>query len=110
MTGRDKVGSPIGSRLARRSVERDGCLVWMGARDPEGYGRLRVGGVLVRTHRAAWEAANGPIPQGMVVRHVCDNPPCIRPDHLVVGSQRDNVQDALRKGRRPQNLAVTEAA
>ena len=51
-------------------------------------------------HRAAWELANGPVPNGMSVLHRCDNPPCVRPEHLFVGTQKDNVRDMIEKGRR----------
>jgi hypothetical protein len=52
-----------------------------------------------RTHRVAWELAFGPIPEGLWVLHHCDNPPCVRPDHLFLGTNLDNVQDKCRKGR-----------
>ena len=50
-------------------------------------------------HRLAWELTFGPIPDGLHVLHACDNPPCIRPDHLMLGTQRANMRDAGRKGR-----------
>jgi hypothetical protein len=54
---------------------------------------------MVATHRLAWEMVNGPIPEGMFICHHCDNPPCVRPDHLFCGSPSDNVRDAIQKGR-----------
>jgi hypothetical protein len=50
-------------------------------------------------HRAAWERANGPIPHGLKVLHRCDNPPCVNPEHLFLGTQVDNIKDCFQKGR-----------
>lgn len=71
------------------------CREWRGSRLAAGYGLYR------RTllHRWVWEAVNGPIPAGVVVRHRCDNPPCFRYDHLLAGTQADNVADMMAKGR-----------
>lgn len=54
----------------------------------------------MRAHRVAYELTYGPIPAGLNVLHSCDNPPCVRPDHLRVGTQRDNAQDAIKRHRR----------
>jgi hypothetical protein len=64
-----------------------------------GYGYTSMNGVSVLAHRAAWIKANGPIPPGMVVRHSCDNPPCINVEHLRLGTQADNMADAKERGR-----------
>lgn len=77
----------------------DGCIEWKGARNPQGYGQKCIKGKRYRTHRLAWEWANGPIPEGLFVLHKCDNPPCCNPDHLFLGTQTDNMQDMLAKGR-----------
>lgn len=77
----------------------DGCWEWTGQKHMRGYGLQAVHHVKRYTHRISWELTNGPIPAGMVVMHRCDNPPCVRPDHLVLGTKRDNTQDMLRKGR-----------
>lgn len=83
------------------------CWLWMGQRiPPNGYGMRRVHHRKMYTHRLAWEMVNGPIPKGMLVMHTCDNPPCVRPDHLVLGTSRQNTQDMLAKGRgRHQKVA-----
>lgn len=78
---------------------RRGCLEWKGTRTFENYGRLFVRRRSIRAHRLAWELVHGPIPDGLCVCHQCDNPPCVNPDHLFLGSHQDNNRDAVRKGR-----------
>lgn len=75
------------------------CWVWEGARNRGGYGTFRRGSVVIKAHRAAWEFCYGPIPEGLCVLHKCDNPPCVRPDHLFLGTVADNAQDRVAKGR-----------
>lgn len=83
-------------RVDRSSA--NGCWLWTGSRNG-GYGTISVGGKALRAHRLAYELTHGPIPQGAVVMHTCDNPPCVNPGHLKAGSQLDNIQDMLNKGR-----------
>ena len=64
------------------------------------YRQFCLFGYVVLAHRAAWEITYGPIPEGKVVRHVCDNPRCVRPEHLELGTQSDNIKDAWDRGRR----------
>ena len=84
-------------------VDKSGeCWVWTGYRNPSGYGELhrgRRGTGMVRAHRFSWELANGPIPRGLCVLHRCDNPPCVNPDHLWLGTKADNQRDMASKGR-----------
>lgn len=80
-------------------MTHDECFVWKGARIPTGYGQKLVNGVVKYTHRIAYEWANGPIPEGLLVLHKCDNPPCCNPDHLFLGTAKDNMQDCMKKGR-----------
>lgn len=86
--------------------EITGCHEWTGAKLYSGYGVIRHKGKSTGAHRVAWEMKNGPIPQGMFVCHKCDNPKCVNPDHLFIGTVRDNTKDMMQKGRHPaQKLA-----
>lgn len=78
----------------------DGCWPWTGSHGTTGYGQLQIGGQKIGAHRRAWELTFGPIPEGMYICHHCDNPPCVRPDHLYVGTASDNNHDAVVRGRR----------
>jgi hypothetical protein len=89
-------------RLERYSERSDGCWNWVGAgTNPGGwttqYGALRVNGKNISAHRLAYELYVGPIPPGMFVCHHCDNKRCVRPDHLFLGTAKDNAQDYVRK-------------
>lgn len=75
-----------------------GCLVWQKT-TRDGYGLIWYRGKAVSAHRLAWLLSYGEIPAGMQVLHKCDNRACIRLDHLFLGTQRDNVQDAISKDR-----------
>lgn len=76
-----------------------GCWLWLGYACHNGYGRVRFEGKSWLAHRVAWFAHHGPIPEGMHLCHKCDNPGCINPAHMFVGTQADNVRDMIRKGR-----------
>lgn len=101
---------PLAERFWLR-VDRRGdevCWEWQGVRYPNGYGSIR-GSASYRdgrdvrrsflTHRVAYEIANGPIPDGLIVRHTCDNPPCVNPKHLLLGTYKDNNRDMHERGR-----------
>ena len=75
------------------------CWIWQRGRNTGGYGTLFWGDKRWYAHRLAYTLANGPIPKGLHVCHKCDNPPCINPGHLFVGTARDNALDMVRKGR-----------
>lgn len=74
-----------------------GCWLWMGPHRVDGYGVF--GGMTKLAHRLSYEAFVGPIRFGGVVMHMCDNPTCVNPAHLRVGTQKDNVHDMIAKGR-----------
>ena len=79
--------------------EKSECIEWTGSTSPEGYGYIKVTDRTKYAHRIAYEIHKGPIPKHCVVMHVCDNPRCINPDHLVAGSIADNVADKVATGR-----------
>jgi len=78
---------------------KNGCLEWSMYREPAGYGRTNINGKTVSTHRLAIELEGITIPDGMYVCHHCDNPSCANPDHLFIGSNADNMNDMVAKGR-----------
>lgn len=75
------------------------CWLWAGCTEASGYGRARFQGKTRRVHVIAYTLAHGPVPAGAVVRHTCDNRACMNPAHLIIGTQSDNVQDMLARGR-----------
>jgi len=76
-----------------------GCHNWTGAKKPTGYGNIRINSKYKLSHRVAWEIENGEIPQGLIVMHICDNPCCCNPMHLVLGTSKQNTADMIKKGR-----------
>lgn len=91
------------ARLAgrlRRSVSQVGdCLIWIGARDRDGYGRPSISNVRVLAHRLSWWLAHGEIPLGLHVLHRCDQPSCVHIEHLFLGTHEENIRDRENKGR-----------
>lgn len=86
-----------------KKANGDTCWEWQGRRNKGGYGVHTVGhSIKILAHREGWARAKGPIPAGLCVLHRCDNPPCVRPDHLFLGTRKDNLKDMTRKGRRVQ--------
>lgn len=110
---------PVGPRFWQRVDTSGGpgaCWEWTAGRLPLGYGVIHVTLApgerrTLKAHRVAWELHNGPIPEGLVVCHRCDNPPCCNPAHLFVGTLSDNAKDAAAKGRfNPRhNVKLTDA-
>ena len=75
------------------------CWEWLGSRNESGYGRFRIGTKTVRASRASILLSGGEIPDSMLALHRCDNPACVRPSHLYVGTHRDNTRDMVKRGR-----------
>ena len=80
-------------------VPECGCWLWTELLTTNGYGRFYMDGSVVRAHRAAWLLFRGSIPNGMFVCHHCDVPCCVNPNHLFIGTPRDNYIDMVKKGR-----------
>lgn len=101
--GRGKASVPQAERLdwyfSNLRKTDTGCLEWRWTIGSGGYGSLRVDGKHILTHRLSYQRYVGPIPAGMCVCHSCDNPPCVNPAHLWLGTLSDNAKDAYRKGR-----------
>lgn len=82
-----------------QSAGRLACWPWTGSTKEKGYGQTYFMGKVVRTHRLAFELENGPVPNGLMVCHFCDNPICCNPWHLTAATAKDNTQDMIHKGR-----------
>lgn len=90
------------ARLWERTEQRGNCLVWTGATTKAGYGLIQARAISpapLLVHRIAWAVYTGEDPGEMDVLHTCDNPPCIRREHLFLGTQQDNNRDRQQKGR-----------
>lgn len=93
---------PLADRFWAKVHKSEGCWLWIGSLTYSGYGHLqrgRAGEGWINAHRASWELHFGPIPKDVLVLHACDNRRCVRPDHLFLGSPRDNTADMYAKGR-----------
>lgn len=97
---------PIEQRFWTKVNKTSDCWLWTAA-TIRGYGQIAIDRRPHYAHRVSWELVNGPIPDGLECLHRCDVPLCVRPDHLFLGSQQDNLADARQKGRLDESLART---
>jgi len=80
------------------------CWKWKANTNSDGYGTFWFNKKMTKAHRVSWEIHKGPIPVGKQVLHTCDNPPCVNPEHLFLGTNTDNVQDKVFKYRQAKGL------
>lgn len=103
------------SDLIARLEGHSGCWIWPRKKDKNGRGRIWIGGKLTLAHRAVWEHFNDAVPVGKMLCHTCDNPSCVNPRHLYVGTHADNMRDMKERRRyfaakEPTRFAVLAAA
>ncbi len=89
----------VSKRFWAKVDKSSDCWVWTASLDDKGYGQLGVDKRPLRAHRISYRIQHGEIPDGLHVLHHCDNPPCVRPDHLFLGTHADNMADMCKKGR-----------
>lgn len=94
------------NQLLKRSKKNGECLEFTGKKDEDGYGRVKYKGNKWRVHRLVYYLATGLHPGNLLVCHNCDNPPCINPFHLFLGTHKDNFDDMMRKGRGRTQLNI----
>lgn len=94
--------APLRERFDAKVLKGDGCWEWQATKNNKGYGMIGITTAIGKrlAHRVSYELHIGPIPDGLCVLHRCDNPACVRPGHLFLGTKRDNVADMDTKGRR----------
>lgn len=95
-------------RLYGRTIKTEsGCLEFQGGRDKDGYGYCMGHGER-KAHRLSYVLSYGPVPSGMLVRHKCDNPCCVNPEHLELGTASDNMKDRSARGRHPVGAKASQ--
>ncbi|MFZ1361336.1 MAG: HNH endonuclease signature motif containing protein [Candidatus Nanopelagicales bacterium] len=106
----------VGWQEVQKRPDLTPCWEWQGLKDRAGYGRVWDGKRVAAAHRAAFETWNDPIQTGLLVCHRCDNPPCMNPEHLFLGTDQQNLDDAVAKKRiangerRPHTLTDSDVA
>lgn len=100
-----KTDSRAAYLVERSLLKESGCLEWQRSKIKHGYGNFVMNGVAWLAHRFAYELAFGPFPKELFVCHKCDNPSCLNPDHLFLGTNEDNQKDKIAKGRHARGAA-----
>lgn len=101
---------PLAERFWKKVKKKrpHACWLWTGGCFADGYGAISVDGKPERAPRVSYELANGPIPRGMHIRHTCDNPKCVNPSHLLIGTPAENVADKVSRGRQSRTIKITD--
>jgi len=93
------VAIPVEKRVWTKVKKTESCWEWTASKNVHGYGIIKKDGRMHLAHRVLFELTGGKIPNGMQVLHHCDNPACVNPDHLFLGTHGDNMRDMFKKGR-----------
>lgn len=96
---------PVETRFWAKVRKTRGCWHWLASKSHNGYGQFHAPG-MTRAHRFVYELLVGPIPSGLSVLHICDNPSCVNPKHLFLGTIRDNQADKVAKDRQAKGEAI----
>lgn len=91
--------------LSKVRIDEVGCWIWTASRNNQGYGNFKLAGEVVRAHHAAYLLFVGPILEGQVVRHSCDIKLCVNPEHLILGTSKDNSADMVERGHSMRKLS-----
>lgn len=97
---------PLEYKFWNKVKKTRACWFWIGFRSPKGYGILSNEGKLQRAHRVSWVIHNGTIPKNILVCHSCDNPSCVNPNHLWLGTTQENTADRNAKGRQDHPTGI----
>jgi len=95
-------------RFLSKFIKTDGCWNWTACKIKAGYGQINIDGKMQLAHRVSYEMYKNKIPEGLHVRHSCDNPSCVNPDHLELGTNQDNVNDRTKRGRHKYGISKGE--